>query len=143
MDLDKFLELCRVAVVRHGVKMIVLDPWNELEHKRRRDETETDYIGRAIRAIKRFAKLNDVAFWVVAHPTKPSEGVKKVPGLYDISGSANWANKADYGLTYHRPLPNENYAKVLISKVRMGLPGKRDTVEVMRGDDGHFRAYVA
>jgi twinkle protein len=143
MDLDKFLDLCRVAVVRHGVKMIVLDPWNELEHKRRRDETETDYIGRAIRAIKRFAKLNDVAFWVVAHPTKPHEGVKKVPGLYDISGSANWANKADYGLTYHRPIPNENYAKVLISKVRMGLPGKRDTVEVTRGEDGHFRAYQA
>jgi twinkle protein len=142
MDLDKFLDLCRVAVVRHGVKMIVLDPWNELEHKRRRDETETDYIGRAIRAIKRFAKLNDVAFWVVAHPTKPHEGVKKVPGLYDISGSANWANKADYGLTYHRPNPAENYAKVLISKVRMGLPGRRDTVEVMRGDDGHFRAYT-
>jgi len=142
MDLDKFLDLCRVAVVRHGVKMIVLDPWNELEHKRRRDETETDYVGRAIRAIKRFAKINDVAFWVVAHPTKPHEGVKKVPGLYDISGSANWANKADYGLTYHRPIPTENYAKVLISKVRMGLPGKRDTVEVTRDEAGHFRAYV-
>lgn len=143
MDLDKFLELCRVAVVRHGVKMIVLDPWNELEHKRRRDETETDYIGRAIRAIKRFAKLNDVAFWLVAHPTKPHEGVKKVPGLYDISGSANWANKADYGLTYHRPQPTENYAKVLISKVRMGLPGKRDTVEVQRAKDtGRFEPYT-
>lgn len=142
MDLDKFLELCRVAVVRHGVKMIVLDPWNELEHKRRRDETETDYIGRAIRAIKRFAKLNDVAFWVVAHPTKPHEGVKKVPGLYDISGSANWANKADYGLTYHRPQPTENYAKVLISKVRMGLPGKRDTVEMQRGEGGKFEAFM-
>lgn len=125
MDLDKFLALCRTAVVRHGVKMIVLDPWNELEHKRRRDETETDYIGRAIRAIKRFAKQNDVAFWVVAHPTKPHEGHKKIPGLYDISGSANWANKADYGLTYHRPNAEENYAEVLVSKVRMGLPGRK------------------
>jgi twinkle protein len=52
MGLDEFLDLCRVAVMRHGVKMIVLDPWNELEHKRNRDETETDYIGRDIRAIK-------------------------------------------------------------------------------------------
>lgn len=130
MDLDKFLELCRVAVVRHGVKMIVLDPWNELEHKRRRDETETDYIGRAIRAIKRFAKQNDVAFWVVAHPTKPHEGNKRIPGLYDISGSANWANKADYGLTYHRPDFKENRAKIVVNKVRMGLPGRRDQTEV-------------
>lgn len=130
MDLAKFLELCRTAVVRHGVKMIVLDPWNELEHKRARDETETDYIGRAIRAIKRFAKQNDVAFWVVAHPTKPHEGQKKIPGLYDISGSANWANKADYGLTYHRPDFKENRALIVVSKVRMGLPGRRDSVEV-------------
>ena len=130
MDLAKFLDLCRTAVVRHGVKMIVLDPWNELEHKRARDETETDYIGRAIRAIKRFAKQNDVAFWVVAHPTKPHEGHKKIPGLYDISGSANWANKADYGLTYHRPDFKENRAQIVVSKVRMGLPGRRDSVEV-------------
>jgi len=86
LDLDTFLDLCRVAVTRHGAKMIILDPWNELEHKRRRDETETDYIGRAIRAIKRFAKQYDVAFWVVAHPTKPQQGSKSVPGLYDISG---------------------------------------------------------
>lgn len=130
MDLDKFLELCRTAVIRNGVKMIVLDPWNELEHKRRRDETETDYIGRAIRAIKRFAKQYDVAFWIVAHPTKPQMGVSKVPGLYDISGSANWANKPDYGLTYHRPNPQENRALIRVHKVRMGLPGRKDEVEV-------------
>lgn len=130
MDLDHFLSLCRLAVVRHGVRMIVLDPWNELEHKRKRDETETDYIGRAIRAIKRFAKQNNVAFWVVAHPTKPQEGSKKIPGLYDISGSANWANKADYGLTYHRPNFKENQATIVVNKVRMGLPGQRDQVTV-------------
>lgn len=130
MDLDEFLKLARHAVVRHGAKMIVLDPWNELEHKRRRDETETDYIGRAIRAIKRFAKQNDVAFWLVAHPTKPQMGVSKIPGLYDISGSANFANKADYGLTYHRPDPKENRATIRITKVRMGLPGRKDEVSV-------------
>lgn len=130
MDLDKFLDLCRLAVKR-GAKMIVLDPWNELEHKRRRDETETDYIGRAIRAIKRFAKQHEVAFWIVAHPTKPMQGVTKIPGLYDISGSANWANKPDYGLTYHRPKSKENRAIIRVHKVRMGLPGMKDEVEVM------------
>jgi len=130
MDLGMLLDLCRTAVIRHGAKMFVLDPWNELEHKRRKDETETDYISRALRAIKRFAKQYDVAFWIVAHPTKPQHGFKGIPGLYDISGSANWANKADYGLTYHRPKFKENLAKILVSKVRMGLPGRRDEVEV-------------
>jgi twinkle protein len=133
MDLEEFLNLCRVAVVRHGAKMIVLDPWNELEHKRRRDETETEYIGRAIRAIKRFAKQYDVAFWIVAHPTKPQEGKSKVPGLYDISGSANWANKADYGLVYHRGVIDgvpDNVAQVIVTKVRMGLPGNKGMIKL-------------
>ena len=130
MDLDAFLEYCRIAVVRDGCKMIVLDPWNELEHKRRRDESETEYISRALRSIKRFAKQYDVAFWIVAHPSKPQEGSRKVPGLYDISGSANWANKADYGLTYHRPDPAENAAKIIVNKVRMGLPGAKGVVDV-------------
>ncbi len=129
MDLDEFLRLCRTAVKR-GARMIVLDPWNELEHKRRRDETETDYISRALRAIKRFAKQHDVAFWVVAHPTKPHEGTRKVPGLYDISGSANWANKADYGLTYHRKGFDSNEAEIVVTKVRMGLPGRRGSISV-------------
>jgi twinkle protein len=130
MDLEYFLDLCRTAVIRDGVKVIVLDPWNELEHKRRRDETETDYISRALRAIKRFAKQFDVAFWIVAHPTKPQEGKARVPGLYDISGSANWANKADYGLTYHRPRPDQNLAELRVTKVRMGLPGEKTSVFV-------------
>jgi twinkle protein len=130
MDLDSFLEYCRIAVTRDGCKMIVLDPWNEIEHKRRRDETETDYIGRALRQIKRFARQYDVAFWVVAHPSKPQEGSNKVPGLYDISGSANWANKPEYGLTYHRPKPDENKAIIRVSKVRMGLPGRKGSKEV-------------
>jgi twinkle protein len=130
MTLEDFLEYCRIAVVRDGVKMIVLDPWNEIEHKRRRDETETDYIGRALRAIKAFARRYDVAFWIVAHPTKPQEGSSKVPGLYDISGSANWANKPEYGLTYHRPDPSANHAVIRTTKVRMGLPGQKASRDV-------------
>jgi twinkle protein len=130
MDLDFFLDLCRTAVMRDGVKFVLLDPWNELEHKRRRDETETDYISRALRAIKKFAKQYQVAFWIVAHPTKPADGQAKVPGLLNISGSANWANKADYGLTYHRARPDENRAELRVTKVRMGLPGQKGSAIV-------------
>lgn len=130
MDLEKFLDLCRTAVTRNGAKMIVLDPWNELEHKRRHGESETEYIGRALRAIKRFAKQYDVAFWIVAHPSKPQQGNTNAPGLYDISGSAHWANKADYGLTYNRPCFDENKATIYVNKVRMGLPGQRGEVDV-------------
>lgn len=131
IDLDAYLELIRVAVVRDGVKVVVLDPWNELEHKRRHDETETEYIGRAIRALKRFAKRHDVALWVVAHPSKPQKGNNGAPGLYDINGSANWANKADYGLVFHRPDKVHNRGTLTVAKVRMGLPGKCGVIGVI------------
>ena len=134
IDLAAYLDLCRVAVVRNGAKLIILDPWNELEHKRQRDETETDYIGRAIRALKRFARRHNVALWVVAHPTKP-QGKTGAPGLYDIAGSANWANKADYGLIYHRPDKTVNYGTLAVVKVRMGFPGGCGIAEV-KFDEG-------
>ena len=129
IDLDGYLDLARAAVVRYGAKLIILDPWNEIEHKRARDETETDYIGRAIRSLKRFAKRYNVALWVVAHPTKP-QGKTGAPGLYDIAGSANWANKADYGLIYHRPDKTINRGTLSVVKVRMGFPGGCGVVDV-------------
>lgn len=129
-DIETFLETVRVSVVRDGVKVIVLDPWNELEHKRNRDESLTEYIGRAIRRVKAFARRHNVSFWIVAHPTKPQKGTNTMPGLYDISDSANWSNKADYGLVYHRPDKAINAAHLAVVKVRMGLPGQCGMVDV-------------
>ena len=134
IDLEAYLELIRVAVVRNGARVVVLDPWNELEHKRRHDETETEYIGRAIRQLKRFAKRHDVSLWVVAHPSKPQKGQTGKPGLYDISGSANWANRADYGLIYHRPDKTVNAGTLTVVKVRMGLPGNCGEIGVFLND---------
>ncbi|MEN3973096.1 toprim domain-containing protein [Sphingomicrobium sp. XHP0235] len=130
MDLETYLDTCRIAAVRDGARLFVLDPWNELEHKRERDETQTEYIGRAIRRIKAFARRYNVAFWIVAHPTKPMKGVNSIPSLYDVSDSANWSNKADYGLVYHRPDKTVNEATLAVVKVRMGLPGECGAVKV-------------
>ena len=57
-------------------------------------------------------------------PTKPQKGVNQMPSLYDISDSANWSNKADYGLVYHRKDKTQNEAQLAVVKVRMGLPGE-------------------
>jgi twinkle protein len=130
-DIDSFLETARVSVLRDGVKIVVLDPWNELEHKRNRDESLTEYVGRAIRRVKTFARRYNVAFWIVAHPTKPQRGQADMPSLYDVSDSANWANKADYGLVYHRPDKTINEAALAVVKVRMGLPGQCGVERVM------------
>lgn len=126
LDLDRLLDLMETAVMRYSSKLIVIDPWNEIEHKRARDETETDYTSRAIRAIKRFAHRSQTAVWIVAHPRKPSsDGMPKhPPSLYDLAGSANWYNKVDYGLIVHRPSLESNEVDAIVTKVRLGLPGR-------------------
>jgi twinkle protein len=125
LDLDYIIELAKVAVLRDGVRLLVLDPWNEIEHKRGPDETETEYTSRAIRSLKRFALNYECAVWLVAHPRKPhSDGNPKPPSLYDLAGSAHFANKADYGLIVHRDDMGGTEIDVRVVKVRMGLPGK-------------------
>lgn len=123
MDLDAVLELAKIAVLRDGARVVVLDPWNQIEHKRRGNESETEYAGRAIRQMKRFAKNYGVALVVVAHPAKPSfEEAKHPPSLYSIAGSAHWYNAADYGIIIHRKRES-NITHVANVKVRMGNPG--------------------
>ena len=101
--LEWLLEKAADAVIRDGIKMLIIDPWNELEHARRRDETETQYTARAIRAMKKFAMAFDVLVIVVVHPTK--SGGDKPQGdlsLYDADGSAHWVNKPEIGLVVER-----------------------------------------
>lgn len=151
-DLEWLLDKMEAAVVRFGASIIIIDPWNELEHSRRHGETETEYTGRAIRALKRFAKAFRVHICVIAHPTKSvkdADGKYKMPTLYDIAGSANWYNKADLGVIVHKDTleyRDEPYTLIKVQKSRyheiIGVPGEvfmdfsRDTrsfEEVQRG----------
>jgi twinkle protein len=127
--LEWLFDRMEVAVVRFGARIIVIDPWNELEHSRREGESETEYIGRAIRGLKRFAKAFRVHIAVVAHPTKSvkdADGKYKMPTLYDISGSANWYNKADLGVIVHRESELDTLIKVQKSRYHevIGRPGE-------------------
>jgi twinkle protein len=130
MGLEEILERARIAVLRDGAKLLILDPWNEIEHKRRSDESETEYTNRAIRAVKHFMRQYQVAVWIVAHPAKPgiNDSKRRVPGLTDISGSMHWANKPDYGIVCTRPNKESNVAEIHVTKVRMGLPGREGKV---------------
>ena len=131
MRLEDVIERAEADICRNGPGVTIIDPWNEVEHKRRSDESETEYANRAIRAVKFFMRTRNEAFWIVAHPSKPHDGnTKTVPGLYSISGSAAWANKADYGVVYSRPNKESNFAEVHVTKVRMGLPGREGNIRL-------------
>ena len=132
-DLDWIIDRATDAVLRDGVRVLCIDPWNEVEHARLKNETVTDYIGRSIRALKRFAKLHDVAVFVIAHPTKDvsdKKGASRVPTLYDVDGSANWFNKCDHGLVVDRPDAYQPETVIHVRKVRFEGTGERGEVRL-------------
>lgn len=100
---DWIVQTARAAVLRYGIKLLIIDPYNCIEHRRGAATTETEYISEILYKLKKFAEHYGVLVVLVAHPTKPDKSVKDwEPVGYDISGGANWFNKADYGLTVWR-----------------------------------------
>ena len=102
--LEWLLDRAEVAVVRHGCRVVQIDPWNRLEGQRARGESETDYIGRCLSAIYKFAQQMDCHVQILAHPAKMDGKFRgNAPALEDISGSKNWDNRVDQGFVVHRP----------------------------------------
>lgn len=126
-DLEWILEKVADSVLRKGIRVVVIDPWNEIEHARRVGETTSDYIARSLRAIRRTARLFGLIFIIVAHPTKEvqgKDGKPRRPTLYDIDGAAHWFNKADHGIVVSRPDRAKNEARIYIDKVKFKRAGK-------------------
>ena len=128
ISLGWLMEKAAAAVIRHGANVIVVDPWNEMDHTRSRDQTMTDYVSMAIRRFKQFARTYNVHLIIVAHPTKMTAGANgklPTPTLYNISDSAAWANKADLGVVIHK---DNGETIVTIAKSRyhdmIGVPGE-------------------
>lgn len=127
MTMESILEKLKVTIFRHGVKCIAIDPWNEIEHDYG-NLTETQYISNMLGKIRRFARLNDVHVWLVAHPQKLQKdkdtGKYKPPTMYEISGGAHWRNKADVGICVHRPDVTKDETDIQVQKVRFREVGQ-------------------
>lgn len=125
VTIEGILSKCRELVLRTGIKGIIIDPWNYIEHKIPAGYTETQYISEALSLIKDFAIRNDVHVFVIAHPKKmqkDQKGNHLIPTMYDISGSAHFFNKADNGISIHRDY-EKNLVDVNIQKVRFSWLG--------------------
>jgi len=126
--LDWILEQARLLISRHGSRGLVIDPWGDLEHRRPPAQTETEYTGETLARLRRFARRNGIAIWLVAHPKKMERlhqtGEIPVPSLYDISGSAHWANKPDAGIVVHRADISATITDIHVRKIKLKHLGK-------------------
>jgi len=133
---DTILEKARYLVKTRGIRILAIDPYNKLDHKIPSGYTETQYVSEFLDKLSNFAKRMNVLVFLVAHPTKMYKegGVYVVPNLYSISGSSNFYNKADYGITVYR-VQNEdgltNKVEIFHQKVKFRHLGNGGKVELM------------
>lgn len=134
-SVDGILQLAKALVFRKGIKGLVIDPWNELDHSRGPGVTETEHISQALTKIRQFARSHGVHVWVVAHPAKlhkDPDGKYPVPTPYDVAGSSHWNNKCDNAISVwrNRGGKDETVSDIHIQKVRFKEVGSVGVVSL-------------
>jgi twinkle protein len=102
-SIGSIFERADACIDEQHIDGIVIDPYNYIGLPG--DVTETLQISSLLTELHRYAMRRQVHVWIVAHPQKMYRSAGgSIPdvGPYDISGSANWFNKADFGQTVSR-----------------------------------------
>lgn len=110
--------MVKALAIRDRCKIIIIDPWNELEHLPEKGENMTQYINFALKTIRRWAKTLEVHIAIVTHPAKIKlEAKSRAPTGYDCADSAAFFNKPGLGITVH-PGDEEFQVQIINWKTR-------------------------
>lgn len=124
LTIQDLLSKAKGLVFQRGIRALILDPWNEFDHRRASGLSETEHVSSSLGLLRRFARNHGVHVWVVAHPAKLQKNMDDkypVPRPYDISGSAHWYNRADNCLSVWRDTADpekRNDVEIHVQKIR-------------------------
>ena len=102
--IDSILDRAQQAIMRMGVRGLVIDPYNYIAQSQKVDN-EHQGINDLLTRLVSFARANQIHIWFIAHPAKmptDQQGQTAVPKGMNISGSASFFAKADIGVTVHQ-----------------------------------------
>jgi twinkle protein len=105
-QLETIFERAKYLVKTKGIRSLIIDPYNTIQHKMRSGEREDLYISRFMSELKRFALDQDISIHLVAHqvtPIKGEDGRYLKPDLNKIKGGGTFSDKADNVLFIWRP----------------------------------------
>jgi len=127
--IDGVLKKAEEVVHKYGIKGLLIDPYNKLNHVIPAGMNETNYINVVMTKLTDFAKKFNIHVFLVVHPTKqyPVNGVMPKVTLYSAAGSANFYNQTDNGFTMMRNRET-GIVEVSIEKVRFSEQGKEGWV---------------
>lgn len=129
--LDNILEKAKYLVKKKGIRGLVIDAWNKIEHNW--VGSETQYISKELDKLAMFCERYGVHLFLVAHPTKiqkdKNTGLYEVPNLYNINGSANFFNKTHNGISVYRNFTTKR-TEIYVQKVKFKHWGEPGQVEL-------------
>jgi twinkle protein len=136
-SIETIIEKANFLVKRKGIKSLIIDPYNQIEHQMERGQREDLYISKFMSHLKREALKMDISVHLVAHQVTPNfSGGEDYPqpDSYKIKGGGTFSDKADNVIIVWRPFRKSNQkdttVKIIIPKIKkqklVGLPGEFD-----------------
>ena len=131
---------------RQPLKYLVIDPYLFVEAQNGKAETETQSIKSMLTRFQSWGREHHIWVIIVAHP----RSLKKIDGknemedinMYTISGSANWANLADFILSITRiNEPDRAFTRLDVLKVRDQELCRTGTVYYTRQPCGRYEEH--
>jgi twinkle protein len=135
-SMEEILNRAKALILQYGINCLTIDPWNTIDHDFGMFN-EHQYIERMLTKLTIFKQMHNIAIFLVAHPRKIQKikdknselvGLYEVPTLYDISGSSNFFNKADFGITIYRNFVAERI-EVYVQKAKYKNLGQLGTCD--------------
>lgn len=126
-DISSVMERAKYLIKKRGIKVLVIDPFNALTDKERKNQKQDEYISDFLQKLRWFARKYDVSVFLVMHPIKQSKlenGLYPVCDLYSCKGAAEIFDKADCGLTVWRN-EKEDYAELHVTKIKFRHLGEK------------------
>jgi hypothetical protein len=99
---EVFLEL----IIKEHIDGCDIDPFNQLANNYQGFAGRDKYLEWVLTIFARFSVINNIYFWIVAHPiklSKQTDGNYPCPDVFDVADGSMWNNKMDNILVYHRP----------------------------------------
>lgn len=117
-QLDSIFNRAKYLVKTKGIRSLIIDPYNTVQHKLRAGEREDLYISRFMSELKRFALDYNISIHLVAHqvtPIKDNDGRYIKPDVNRIKGGGTFADKADNVMFIWRPERALDFSNTLVT----------------------------
>ena len=125
--LKLLLQKATSLVRKMGIKILVVDPFNFIEKENGTYMSENAWDSHVVGCLRDFAMEHNLLVFLVAHPRKVEmqlDGRKRRITMEDISGTADFGNKADYCFCVDRD-DEHKIVTVSIDKVRRKMYGSK------------------